>query len=665
MSEATQQIPWGPTGELVYRRSYSRALADGTPEEWPDTVRRVVDGNLALVPDGHQLPDERRQLEDLLLRFAALPAGRHLWMSGVSGRQFLFNCHVAGWDRDDPAAHFRFLFNQLMQGGGVGANYSNRFVDGVPKVTGRSEVHLVCDDGHADIAELLPHLSPVYSPMWPGSMRVDDSREGWVDALGAVLDRFWGHEHEPLVLDLSLLRGRGEPIRSFGGTASGPAPLAAMLAKVAAFLGGKVGAGLSSLDAMTIDHWIAEAVVAGNVRRSARMSMKHWADPDIGEFIEAKTDPLLHWSTNISVEVDDDFLAAVAGGDGRATEVFAAATDGMLHNGEPGVWNRSLAQVGERGQVVCTNPCGEIALEEWENCNLGHINLGAFADDVDGAVEAHRLMARFLVRATFGDVPDERQRAVLLRNRRIGVGHLGYQGWVVRQGIRYSESASHPHVREALGRFARAVRAEAESYTAELGIASPVKVTTVAPTGSVAKLPGATEGIQPIYARYFIRRVRLAESDPEVEVQRALGHELEPDLYSPNTVVVAIPTKDTLVEQIESAGGDVGLIESADEIPLEAQLAVQTMYQSVYADNAVSMTVNLADSVDPDGVRDVLLRALPHLKGTTLMIDESRPQAPYERISRAEYEASTGQEVDGSAGSCLGDACPIGNEGLH
>ncbi|MGI9645258.1 MAG: ribonucleoside-triphosphate reductase, adenosylcobalamin-dependent, partial [Ilumatobacteraceae bacterium] len=429
MTDMVRDTPWGPTGELVYRRSYARVNADGSPEQWPDTVRRVVDGNLALVGPQHHLPYERRRLEELFMRFAALPAGRHLWMSGVSGRQFLFNCHVAGWDGNDPAAHFCFLFNQLMQGGGVGANYSDRFMALLPAPHPAAEVHLVCDDGHDDIAELRPHLSPDYSHQWPGSVRVDDSREGWVDALRSVLERFWNGGGDPLVLDLSLLRARGAPIRTFGGTASGPGPLAKMLAEVAAVLRGRIGNPLSSLDAMLIDHRIAEAVVAGNVRRSARMSMKHWADPDIADFIGAKADPLVHWSTNVSVELDDGFFEAIAADDPHATTVFEGIVDGMLRNGEPGVWNRSLAQAGERGEVVCTNPCGEIALEEWENCNLGHINLRSFAGDLDGAVDAHRLMARFLLRATFGDVPDERQRAALTRNRRIGVGHFGYQGW--------------------------------------------------------------------------------------------------------------------------------------------------------------------------------------------------------------------------------------------
>ena len=86
--------PWGPTGELVYRRSYRRLQPDGEYEDRPDTVRRVVDGNLRLVPLRYHEPDERGQLERLFLDFAALPAGRHLWISGVTGRQFLFNCHA-------------------------------------------------------------------------------------------------------------------------------------------------------------------------------------------------------------------------------------------------------------------------------------------------------------------------------------------------------------------------------------------------------------------------------------------------------------------------------------------------------------------------------------------------------------------------------------------
>ena len=350
----------------------------------------------------------------------------------------------------------------------------------------------------------------------------------------------------------------------------------------------------------------------------------------------------------------------------KLPEVMDAIVDGMLRNGEPGVWNRSRSEVGERGPVVCTNPCGEIALEEWENCNLGHINLSEFGSDTEGAVEAHRLMTRFLLRATFADVPDPRQQPVLARNRRIGVGHFGYQGWLIQNGIRYSESANNTFVRQVLRRFRETARTEARAYAAELGIPEPVKVTTVAPTGSIAKLPGATEGIQPIYSRYFLRRVRLSVTDPELEALIRDGYSTEPDLYSTNTLVVVIPTKDTLIAQLESKGiGDREvLVEAADELELEALLGVQVMYQEEFADNAVSLTINLpSGSVDRKRVRRALIKWLPQLKGTTLMVDDSRPQAPYERMTRIEYLESKATAVDDAPRTCLGDACPIGNEG--
>src|SRR5690606_16703673 len=133
--------------------------------------------------------------------------------------------------------------------------------------------------------------------------------------------------------------------------------------------------------AMEIDHAIAQCVVAGGVRRSARMAMMHWNDPQIDQFIKCKADTGSHWTTNISVEVDADFWSALAQNQGNAQYILRSITDGMVNNGEPGFWDSALSNVGEPNRVVCTNPCGEITLEPWEPCNLGHINLAAFVKD--------------------------------------------------------------------------------------------------------------------------------------------------------------------------------------------------------------------------------------------------------------------------------------------
>ncbi len=91
------EINWGPRGKLVYDRTYSRTKPNGEKETWEETVERVVDGNLALGDKRHELDDERDLLINLMRDFKILPAGRHLWASGVKGRQYLFNCHVSGW----------------------------------------------------------------------------------------------------------------------------------------------------------------------------------------------------------------------------------------------------------------------------------------------------------------------------------------------------------------------------------------------------------------------------------------------------------------------------------------------------------------------------------------------------------------------------------------
>lgn len=681
MTTLPAQPAWGPTGREVYERTYSRKKADGTPETWLETVTRTVDGNLALVPKQYHDEGERDALIELFYSFKAIPAGRHLWMSGVPGRQYLFNCHHAGWDTTDPARHFTFVFRQLMMGGGVGANYSNQYVRQFTLYQ-PVDLHIVCDPEHPDYAEVQPYISPSYAWDWTGSIDIEDSREGWAEGLELVLKNAMVMRPalEPLVLNLSNVRHRGALIKTFGGVASGPGPLAKLLSDVAQTLSdawraqafsehGSPETPLATAVAMDIDHAIATCVVSGNVRRSARMSIKWWRDWNIFDFIHCKEDQQHNWSTNISVEVDDDFWAAVQYPEQHphgehATQVLRAVAEGMLRNGEPGLYNRSLAQVGEVGQVSSTNPCGEIALEEWENCNLGHINLDAFANNSEAAADAFRLMTRFLVRATFGDIPDEAQREVVLRNRRIGVGFFGYAGWVAKRGVKFSESHSDYETVTWLQSWAMTVRDEARRYAFQLRIPEPVKTTTVAPTGTIAKLAGRSEGLHPIYARYFIRRIRYAADDPQVDMLRATGHTVVPDIYAPNTSVVEFITKDTLVDEVQAQGLDPDeYVQSADEVDVRDMLKVQAMVQSVYADNAVSFTINVEpDTMLPEDLMGLLARVGPEVKGTTVMVDGTRELAPYERLTHAEFQERSvyGVTVDDSYDpDCASGACPV------
>jgi adenosylcobalamin-dependent ribonucleoside-triphosphate reductase len=669
-------INWGPTGELVYNRTYSRTKPDGTKENWAETVQRVVDGNLALVDERHQLPQERELLIDMMLDFKILPAGRHLWASGVKNASHLFNCWVAGWT-PNPAEHFEFTFMRLMEGGGVGANYSNKYLSDYPAIQQGLKVEIVCDEDHPDYQDLAQAglLSIDYNSDWAGAFQIEDSREGWAAALVDLIDTHYraGDVHHNRVFDVSRVRPAGAKLKTFGGRASGPLPLAKMLNEIAGVLSARKGQMLDGIGAMEIDHAIAQCVVAGGVRRSARMAMMHWADPQIEKFINIKQESLSHWTTNISVEVDAKFWYQAQQGDAwLASRVLKAISRGMVNNGEPGFWDSGLSNVGEPNRVVCTNPCGEITLEPWEPCNLGHVNLAGFVDD-NGEVDrlglhlAHELMTRFLIRATFSEVGDPKSREVLDRNRRIGVGHFGVASFLAMTHRKYSKAPSDDRFIGMLGSLAAQVDLAAEGFSHALRIPVPVKKRTIAPTGTIAKMPGVSEGVHPIFAKYFIRRVRLSKVDPEqmsmVDKYEAEGFEVEDDMYADNTVVVSFPTKDTLVQAVTDRFGDDAeeLVEAADDLSLQAMLSFQALYQTHWADNAVSFTANVdPKQYKPEHVETQLKAFAGQLKGCTIFPEASMPQSPYERLTRWEYQSAVAKQVsDGIDEDCASGSCPV------
>ncbi|MEU2366238.1 ribonucleoside-triphosphate reductase, adenosylcobalamin-dependent [Streptomyces noursei] len=662
------------TAETVFKRTYSRKTPNGEMESWPETVQRVVDGNLALVPERYIEEGERQALIDLIQSFRFLPAGRHLKSSGVNDFA-LNNCWASGWVPADPAEHFRFTLLRLAEGGGVGANYSSRYFSGFSAIENRVHVHIVCDPAHPDYLDLVEAgvISTEYDYEWAGAYSVEDSREGWAGALGDLIDTAHSPDtrHENRVYDVSRVRGKGTPLRNFGGTASGPLPFAKMMVEVGKILTDAAGWPMNGMDAMAIDHQIAMAVVAGGVRRSARMSIMAWDDQLIWEFLKVKGDQLAMWTTNISVEVDDHFLTAVEDGQEHAVKVMQALAEGALKNGEPGFWNRSLTSVGEVDGTYTTNPCGEATLTPWEPCNLGSVNLGAFVrdgeSDSQGLYDAHRYATRYLIRATFAKVADPKSQEAISKYRRIGVGHLGFADFLFKQGIKYSSAPYNPRVRSDLKFMAQTVDQSAAEYANELRIPVPIKKRVIAPTGTTSKLASVSgEGIHAPFAAYFLRRIRFSDLEPsekaQVEEYRRKGYKVEPCVYGATTSVVEIPTMDPLLAAHPELAD---VFEHAGELSLVQMLTVQRLYQELWADQAVSYTASVdPEKYGPDDVARVMLGYMPALKGTTIFPEMSRPQTPYERISKERYlyeVAIVGEAVwdTGYDEVCASGACPI------
>jgi ribonucleoside-triphosphate reductase (thioredoxin) len=683
---------WGPTGKVVFERSYSRTLPDGTKENWFQTTDRVIKGNLGLVygePStwNTEVWEEYSQLKDMMDDFKIIPAGRHLWASGVQGRQFLFNCHISHWN-DKLTDHFDFTFMRLMEGGGVGTNYSTKYINKYDAPKRELKVHIVCDPSHPDYVKMKEAglLSTEFSHEWAGAFAVGDSREGWSEAMCDFINTYFINDvkHYDRVYNVTGVREEGRPLVSFGGTASGPLPFAVMMHEIAEIINKRAAQKeqLTPLDMMEIDHSMACCVVSGGNRRSARMAMVAWDDPYIFEFINCKKSTNKHWTTNISVVIDDEFIhlnnkitREYHPLEHQAKDVYKAAVKGMLTNGEPGFWNHSLSQVGEVAEVVCTNPCSEITLQEWEACILGHVNMDAFAPrdtrsrgvyDIRGLLEAHRLMTRFLVRATYGDKADTKQAQIVAKNRRIGVGHFGVSGFLNKLGTKYSDTPKGRFYPRLLRQLYTTVRQEADNYAFQLRIPTPVKVTTMAPTGSIAKLVGATEGPQPPYAKYFIRRVQFSTINHPDKIQEYIdqGYDVEPSVYSANTMVVSFLTKEKLVQEVEDLGYNSDeIVQSQDELTLEEMLAFQEMYQINYVDNAISYTANIPEGkYTLDEVSAIIKPFLKTLKGTTIMVDGTREQAPYQRLTKEEFESLSGPKVveDSVDEDCAkGGSCPI------
>lgn len=679
------QLPepkFGPIGRDVWQRTYQRSLPNGTKEEWEDTCWRVVRGNLGLVYGDEttwtmEVSQEASELFMSIYAMAILPAGRHLFSAYQPGQTFLSNCHNADWT-DKLSDHVVFAFMRLAEGGGVGSNVSaaRRPVYAAPRK--KLELHFVALPEHADHDSMREAgvLSDEFSDEWVGAYEVEDSREGWGAALADLIDTFYRDaKHAKRVYSLSHIRPAGARLKRFGGSASGPLPFAQMMHEVAHVLNERahVGGVLSGLELMRIDHSVAQAVVAGGVRRSARMVVMAWDDLEIFRFIRCKEDPMSHWSCNISCAIDSAYLKGLADPTSLASKVHAAIVAGMLQSGEPGIWHEELSNVGEVRRVASPNPCMEILLEPFEACTIGSINMEAFVPRAGREVEAakalasaHRLLVRFLIRATFGDYADPKQKEVQQRNRRIGVGHLGVQPYLNLCGMRYSEACDSESYPQLLRGLYRVCRDEAHRYAFELRIPEPLKLAAIAPNGTVSQLPGTTPGIHAIFGKHFIRRVRFSTTDPDQIAQVAAlvaeGYETEPDLYSANTVVVSYPTRERLLDKVAQRGYPTDIVESLDELTVEQQLAFASMYQTDFTDNAVSLTVTIDPAtVSPQYLAQALQRWLPTLKGVSCFPEMSRPQSPYERITEDQFNEMTSPKQIGGSNDpdCVGGSCPV------
>lgn len=609
----------------TYLSKYSRS-----GEVWTDTIRRVVDGNCDLDPNVTQ--KERELLFHAFWTMQALPPGRGLWVGGVDGipADARYNCW---YTTIQEYKDWGWVANQLMLGGGVGVGLNE--IAALPLVEKNASIlQIACSADHPDARE----VSADFERSAVGRI-VEDSREGWVDALNMTLD--YAYNGKPLLLDVSRIRQRGAPIRTFGGTACGPGPLVDLLRSVHRIVRGAEGRRISSVEALDITNFVGKCIKAGNVRRSALIALGQPHDQD---FRNAKKDVEAvmshrHTSNNsIAFEHFEQFENF----DWRGLAKDNCGDENSMGMGEPGILNLALGRrtdPGARG----VNPCGEQLLWDREACNLAEV----FPANFDGSLEKEvifKLVARYCLRQRLTPLLDDRSNDVGRRNMRVGVG-LG--------GI-----CDFDWTEEQLATWFRVVRDAANEYADELGVAHPITTTTVKPSGTISLLCGSSPGIHAPYAEHYIRRTRHADNDPMTEALLEAGVPHHPDPYDSTgrTLCFTFPMKakhTRFTTQTETV-----------EDQFKRQLAVQT----AWADNAVSATISF-NKENPDELATCLEKYAPKLKSTScLPRAHGYEAAPYEVISRDLYEKIASQinfahpltkgaefEID----ECASGVCPV------
>lgn len=721
---------WGPLGWVTYKRTYARYLPEKQrTENWDETVKRTVEGNINLDPrlqndpDGQtkdELTQESQKLFRLIYGLGATPSGRNLWISGTKYQQkhgdALNNCwfiairpQAYGDSQIVPAylTHnqlavsmpFSFMFDQLMKGGGVGFSVTQDNIKQLPTV-----------DKTVNLTVLISHHSKAYAEtvklgaqdkeQWLTDHAVDnydlyelpDTREGWVLANAAMIDHHFSSTNltgsTNLVLDVSKIRARGAAIKGFGGTASGPAPLVEMLFDINQILNERAGKKLNSVDCTDIGNLIGKTVVAGNVRRSAELAL---GSADDHAFITMKQDKdkLYHhrWASNNSVAVDSDF------------NNYDEIADSLRKNGEPGIVNLELSknygrivdgkQVDVDSGVEGTNPCGEISLANGEPCNLFEVFPGIATQQGWDLQEVFTLATRFAKRITFSHYDWEISRDVITKNRRIGISMSGIQDWILSEfgnrvvrgfgegndsvtGEKVPRPIYDQHaVHEVTQLYHSVVQADQE-YSQTLNCTPSIKHTTVKPSGTVAKLAGASEGMHFHYAGYLIQRVRFQDNDPLLLALSAAGYHMEPDVYTKNTMYVEFPMRASHADDPEFA--------SAGTVSIAEQFATQAFLQEYWSDNAVSCTITF----QPEEGAEIssLLRQYRFITKSTSLLPYSGAdfkQAPKEPISKTIFEQrqaeikhdvqtifarqNSGQDEDVfeivDQEDCEGGACPV------
>jgi len=638
---ANKQPNWGfnGLGYIVYKRTYARLKDDGKTEEWHETIQRCINGAQKL--GAGYTKEEAEKLFDLIFNLKCNFAGRMLWQLGTPtvdrfGANSLLNCWFTTMNHPKS---FKFLFENLMLGGGVGFSVRREDVHELPRVRKSVKIY------HDEIAGKATKDADFIVP---------DSREGWIELLGKVLDSYF-YTGKSFSYSTVLVRGAGELIRGFGGSASGPSILIDGITKICNVFKTREGKKLRSIDVLDINNIIGSIVVAGNVRRSAEIAI---GDPDDFLFLRAKRwdlggIPNYRAMSNNTIYCDDydhtsEALWEGYNGNGEPYGLFNLPLSEKYGRLSDGLMKKSDLYPENKDNVVGTNPCGEISLGNFECCNLSELylnNIETKEEALECAILLNKTQKAICAMPFIHDETNE----IVHKNMRIGLGVTG-----VCQSM--DKLSWLDFIYKGLRKFDK-------KNSKERGWNPSIKLTTVKPSGTLSILAGSTPGVHPAFSSFFIRRIRMAVNDSLVETCRDLGYHTEfaknfDGTENHDTVVIEFPCK------FENA-----LL--AKDTTAVKQLDLVKELQANWSDNAVSCTVYYKKEELPEIKEWLKSNYKDNIKSVSFLLhsDHGFVQAPYEEIDQEHYDRivkrvkpivtiqTSNEMIEGI--ECEGGACPI------
>lgn len=572
--------------DIVTHMKYAKYIPEKSRREtWEELVQRNIDMHVKKYP--HLEGDINKVYKEFVLTKRVLPSMRSLQFAGKAvevNNARIFNCAFLPVDSIHAFSETMFL---LLSGVGVGYSIQEEDISKLPTIKHPTKRHR--------------------------KYVIQDSIMGWADAVKVLMKSYVGKTTSTIVFDFNEIREKGALLVTAGGKAPGPGPLRIALVKIEEILRNKKdGERLTSIEVHDILCHIADSVLAGGIRRSAMISL---FDQDDADMLVSKSG---HWWDNapqrgrannsIILQRDEvDFY--------QFKELWQATKNSGA--GEPGFYFTNDKRQG-------ANPCVEIALRQFQFCNLVEINGSLIfnQEDFDAVAGAAAFLATLQAGYTDFHYLREIWKETTEEEALIGVSITGLANQTVLD-LDFEEAA-------------KVVTIMNEQYAQLIGINTAARQTCVKPAGTTSLVLGTSSGIHAYHDKYYLRRISIAKNE-SLYTHLSIFHEelLEDKIGDSKNAYIVVPQKapEGAIVRSESS---IDLLERVKKV---SQKWIASGHITGENMHNVSCTVSVKDD-EWDVVRDWMWVNKEHYNGISVLPYDTGTyvQTPFETISKEKYE---------------------------